>query len=80
MIKKLGSLALTLCLVITMLSGYTCPKTAAAREQKTEKVSGFSFKKTRLPFTSEKQKYMIVTKVYDSNKRPTESRPYFGNI
>ena len=73
MIKKLGSLALTLCLVITMLSGYTCPKTAAAREQKTEKVSGFSFKKTRLPFTSEKQKYMIVTKDRQKADRISET-------
>ena len=73
MIKKLGSLALTLCLTITMLSGYTCPKTAAAREKKTEEVSGFSFKKTRLPFTSEKQKYMIVTKDRQKADRISET-------
>ena len=73
MIKKLGSLALTLCLTITMLSGYTCPKTAAAREKKTEEVSGFSFKKTRLPFTSEKQKYIIVTKDRQGADRISET-------
>lgn len=51
-----------MCLGVTVLNGYTCSANTAEAKEKKISNAGFEFKKKTLPLTSEKEKYIIITK------------------